>query len=425
MPKNENGTEKGKQPMPRGRKALIIIGVVIVILAAALIAYSIWERPPQIAPTPAVTASPAPAEPKPAGTDKPDDPEQPVPTPEPTEIPAEKDPDALVADRDSGKYTVLVVGRDHASNSTDTILVVRLDTKAHRIDCVSIPRDTMINIGWATTPKRINAVYPGCVNSGSDPVAGVKMHIRNLIGFDVDCYSIVNIKAVEDAVDCVGGIWYDVPYDMVYEDDVQYLNIDIKAGYQLLNGSDAVKLCRFRAGYAGGDLQRIGVQQDFLKAAAKQMLSLGNIPNLGELVNILVENVDTDLTAGNIAWFARQFLLCKMEDIHFHTLPNSLCAINGVSLVSVIQNEWLDMVNEALNPYTEPVTAANVNLLMSDYLGTNVWSTTGVVAGGPDSFYCMDCTIKSGGTPVHHLPGAHLQFEEPEPPAEEAPPAEG
>ncbi len=152
--------------MPRGRKALIIIGVVIVVLAAALIAYSIWERPPQIAPTPAVTASPAPAEPKPAGTDKPDDPEQPVPMPEPTEIPAEKDPDALVADRDSGKYTVLVVGRDHASNSTDTILVVRLDTKAHRIDCVSIPRDTMINIGWATTPKRINAVYPGCVNSG-------------------------------------------------------------------------------------------------------------------------------------------------------------------------------------------------------------------------------------------------------------------
>ena len=153
------------------------------------------------------------------------------------------------------------------------------------------------------------------------------------------------------------------------------------------------------------------------------MLSLGNIPNLGELVNILVENVDTDLTAGNIAWFARQFLLCKMEDIHFHTLPNSLCAINGVSLVSVIQNEWLDMVNEALNPYTEPVTAANVNLLMSDYLGTNVWSTTGVVAGGPDSFYCMDCTIKNGGTPVHHLPGAHLQFEEPAP-AKEAPPAE-
>ena len=65
--------------MPRGRKALIIIGVVIVVLAAALIAYSIWERPPQIAPTPAVTASPAPAEPTPAGTDKPDDPEQPVP----------------------------------------------------------------------------------------------------------------------------------------------------------------------------------------------------------------------------------------------------------------------------------------------------------------------------------------------------------
>ena len=409
--------------MPRGRKALIILGSIVLVLAVLLVAYAIWERPPELAPTPTPTVAPAPT---PTPTAKPANaPEDPAATPEPTEIPAEKDPDALAADRDSGKYTVLLVGRDFASNSTDTILVVRLDTKAHRIDCVSIPRDTLINIAWLTTPKKINAVFPGLTNSGQDAVAGLKQQIRNLIGFDVDCYSVVNIKAVEDAVDCVGGIWFDVPYDMIYEDDVQFLNIDIKAGYQLLNGSDAVKLCRFRAGYAGGDLQRIEMQQAFLKAAAKQMLSLGNIPNLGELANILVENVDTDLTAGNIAWFARQCMKCKMEDIHFYTMPNSLCAINDISFVSVIQDEWLAMINESLNPFVEPVTAANVNLLMSNYTGSSMWSTTGVIAGGVDSFYCLTCTVKNGGTAIYHLPGAHVEFPEPEAAEGESAPAEG
>ena len=199
---------------------------------------------------------------------------------------------------------------------------------------------------------------------------------------------------------------------MHYWDPAQNLSIEIDKGYQLLNGEDAVKLCRFRYGYPGADIDRIQMQQSFLKALASQMLTLGNIPNLGALVTILSENVETDLTAANIAWFARQFLLCSMDNIHFHTLPYSTApVINGNSYVSVAQDAWLEMVNSCLNPYVEPVTAANVNLLMSNSSGSKVWSTTGVVAGGEDSFYCLDCTVKSGGKAVHHLPGAHLSFD--------------
>ncbi len=38
-------------------------------------------------------------------------------------------------------------------------------------------------------------------------------------------------------------------------------------------------LVRFRYGYMNGDLDRINVQHDFLKAAAEQFLSQGSIPN--------------------------------------------------------------------------------------------------------------------------------------------------
>ncbi len=417
MDKKEN-----KRPSRRGRKAFLIVGIILLVLLAAVIGYAVWERPPQVStPTPVPKATPTPTA-KP--TAKPDDPTvEPTPTPEPPD-PFDQIPlEPLITDRDAGSYTFLLVGRDVASNSTDTIIVARLDTRKHSIDCVSIPRDTLINIGWASTPKKINAVYPGWVNSGANGIDGVKTHIRMLLGFDVDCYAVVNIQAMEQAVDCIGGVWFDVPQDMHYWDVAQDLSIYINKGYQLLNGADAVKVCRFRDGYAGGDLDRINVQQDFLKSLASQMLTLGNIPNLGTLVNILAENLDTDLTAANIAWFARQFLMCSMEDIHFRTMPYSnFCDLNGIGFVSIAQDAWLELINSALNPYTEPVTAANINLLMSDYSGSMMWSNTGVIAGGADSFYCQDCTIKNGGKAVHHLPGVHLEFPTP---VDEPPPGEG
>jgi len=394
----------------RGRKTLTIIGIVVLVLLAMVIAYTLWERPPEVV-TPTTTSTPAPTV---LPSKAPDDPVTPTDPPQEADPEEDKDADALATDRDSGKYTILLVGRDFASNSTDTLIVARMDTKAHSIDCVSIPRDLLINISWGSTPKKINAVYPGYSNSGKDPVEGIKTHIKNLLGFEVDCYSIVNIEAMEEAVDTIGGVWFDVPQDMYYWDPTQDLLIDLKKGYQLLNGEDAVKLCRFRYGYTNNsDIERIGTQQAFLKTLASQMLSLGNIPNLGTLVNILVENVDTDLTAANLAWFARQFLACKMDDIHFYTLPYSTAPyINGISYVSVDQNAWLEMVNSCLNPYVEPVTAANMNLLMSNASGSNVWSTTGAVAGGADSFFCTECTVKNGGKAVHHLPGSHLSFDE-------------
>ena len=412
MEKKHSGDSE-QRPARRGRKAFLIVGIVALVLLAAVIGYAVWERPPEIVtPTLVPTSTPVPT---PAPTQKPDDPElpeeTPTPTPEIVDPFAQLEVEPLITDREEGAYTVLVVGRDLASNSTDTIIIVRMDTKKHTIDCVSIPRDTLINSPWNGSPKRINAVYPGWVNSGQNGADGLKSHIRNLLGFDVDCYSVVNIQAMEQAVDCIGGVWFDVPQDMHYWDNAQDLSIYISKGYQRLNGADAVKVCRFRDGYAGGDIERIGVQQAFLKALASQMLTLGNIPNLGTLVNILAENVETDLTAANIAWFARQFLLCKMEDIHFYTMPYSGCWINDTSYVSVSLNAWLELVNTALNPYTEPVTTANVNILVSDYSGSNMWSTVGVIAGGADSFYCQSCSQKNGWKAIHHLPGIHLDFD--------------
>ena len=407
MRKKQGGANASRQGKKRAR---LVIGIILLVIAAVVVGYAIWERPPELPAVPENSAPPAAAAAPGPGQNAASAVQTPVPAegeePTPEDAFADIETEPLLTDRNTGAYTFLLVGRDYASNSTDTIIVGRMDTKEHTINCVSIPRDTLINITWSSTPKRINAVYPGFYNSGKDPVEGLKTHIRNLLGFDVDCYAVVSIKAVEEAVDAIGGVWFDVPVDMDYEDPMQDLAIHIPAGYQLLDGENAVKVCRFRDTYAGGDIERIGVQQSFLKTLASQILSVGNIPNLGTLVDILASNLDTDLNAANIAWFARQFLLCDMEDIHFRTMPWSTgCIINGNSFVSVDLNAWLSVINSELNPFVEDVTAGNVNILTSDYSGANMQSTTGTIAGGPDSFFCLPCTVKAGGVSQHHLPG--------------------
>ena len=417
-------TEKKK-----GRKWVYIVGAVVLVLVIGLIGYAIWERPPEITPPSAPTVK-APVSEKlptaddPSGPDTPDAPAEPV-------LPGEAPLVEMSGDRKDGVYTMLLVGRDFASNSTDTIIVGSFDTVNHKISCINIPRDTLINIKWANTPKKINAVYPGYVNSGEDGLAGLRNQIKNILGFDVDCYALVTLDAVEQAVDAIGGVWFDVPINMYYGDPLQNLSICIDKGYQLLDGKNALALCRYRHTYSGGDLDRINMQQEFLKAAASQMLSLGNIPNLGNLIDILVANLETNLSAANMAWFARQFLQCDMDDISFSTLPvSTTCLIGDVSFVSVDVSAWLDVVNTQLSPYADPVTQSNVNILTSNYSGTSMSSTTGEIAGGPDSFYCLTCTVNNNGKVVWHAPGAcplpeEEAPEEAEDPEETVTPEEG
>ena len=211
------------------------------------------------------------------------------------------------------------------------------------MDFVSIPRDTLVNISWNI--RKINAVYWGTVNSGGVGIDGLRQQVKNLLGFDVDCYAVIDLNVFIDTVNALGGIYFDVPCDMDYEDSSQNLYIHVKAGYQLLDGETAMGVVRFRSGYANGDLGRVEMQQKFLKAAASQFITLGNIPNISKVTQILGDGMDTNLSAANIAFFLRQALQCKSEDINFYTMPNSPDMVQGLSYTFVQLYDWLDMIN--------------------------------------------------------------------------------
>ncbi len=324
---------KNAGKVKKARKtALVVILILAIILAAGVIALEIFTEPPDTSDDKGI---------------KNDD---------------EGVAPGVDGGRKDGVYTLLVVGRDKVGNNTDTIMVGRFDVVNQTLNVVSIPRDTLVNINY--NKKNINYVYPASVNSGEDAIGELCEAISDMLGFYVDNYIVIDIQAAAELVGCIGGVDFNVPVDMVYDDPVQDLHINIKAGKQTLDGEDAVKVFRYREGYADADLGRINVQHDLLMAIAKQTLSLGNLLKIDEIIDIAEKHTETDLTGDNIRFYIKEFLKINSEDIKFLTLPYTSCGMifNWSSLFADI-DAWLDMVNEYLNPYEQDVTLDNINMI--------------------------------------------------------------
>lgn len=342
----EGADRKGVRMDKRKKTLRLILSIAAAAAALAITAvsaYMLWEKAPETETKPDVLANKV------------------LHTPSAETVPPTPDEErgtAFGTGRQDGVYTILFVGNDDGTGNTDTIMVGKLDTVRHTADFVSIPRDTLINVD--TPVRKINSVYWGAVNNGGSGIEALRRHVAKLTGFDVDCYAVIDLDAFIETVDAMGGIWFDVPERMYYDGGPV---IDLQPGYQLLNGEQAMWLCRYRSTYINGDIDRIDVQHRFLSAAAEQLLDLGSVPNIREVVRILADKTDTNMTAANMAYFARQMLMCKSEDIRFHTAPNTPAMVHELSYTFLDLYDWLDMVNTYINPYSEPVTEGKLDLV--------------------------------------------------------------
>ena len=180
----------------------------------------------------------------------------------------------------------------------------------------------------------------------------------------------VDLKGFTALVDAIGGIDFEVPINMNYDDPIQNLSIHFQKGMQHLNGADALRVVRFRhnndgTGYGTEDIGRIGTQQAFLKAVAKQLLQIGNVKNIPALVDIFYTYVKTDLTTGNLVWLGNEALNIGTENIRFATLPGDGSGYYNKQSVYVLDAQaTCDLVNEALNPYNEALTLEDMDILV-------------------------------------------------------------
>lgn len=254
-----------------------------------------------------------------------------------------------VAQRD-GVFTVLVVGTDVSGQLTDTIVVATFDTNDKSVAILNVPRDTISRAANGETHK-INSAY------GRGGMDRLITEIKNLIGYEVNRYVVVNFTAFTRIVDAVGGIEVDVPEDM-YKNTGDML-IDLKAGRQLLDGEHALMLMRYR-GYANADIDRIGVQQQVYKAVIEQLATPATILKLPSLTSIIAQNVQTDMSVGELIWIGTNYVTMDTEDVVTNTIPHTARYINNISYVLPNERQILSLVNEYYNPYNEEITRLNL-----------------------------------------------------------------
>ena len=119
-------------------------------------------------------------------------------------------------------------------------MVCSYNPKTQRASMLSIPRDTFIgkNKSKATGYDKINSVY-----SNKGPEKTLEL-VNELTGMDIKYYVVVNNQVVIDLVNNIGGVYFDVPIDMNYDDKTQNLHIHLKSGYQKIDGDHAEQLLR-------------------------------------------------------------------------------------------------------------------------------------------------------------------------------------
>ena len=262
-----------------------------------------------------------------------------------------------VDERKPDFYTILISGVDDGNGGSDTNILMAFNDGGKTIHCVSVPRDSGMYIRGKAA--KINSAY----NRGGTGLLADS--ISNALGIPVDFTIEVNLKGFVKLVDAIGGVDFNIPINMNYDDPKQDLSIHFQKGMHHLDGQEALEVVRFRhnndgSGYGSEDIGRIGTQQAFLKAVAKQTLTLSNVNKISAFSKIFEKYVKTDLTLGNLAWLGKEAISIGTDNLSFSTLPGAWSGSRSLYLLD--REAVLNLVNSSLNPYTADRTAGDLNI---------------------------------------------------------------
>ena len=203
-----------------------------------------------------------------------------------------------------GEFRCLILGISTDQEDvelTDTIMVASYNPNTQKATLLSIPRDTYTgkNSTKATAYEKINALYSRKHRPDETLEA-----VNEITGLDIKYYVVVKTEALIKLVDVIGGVTFNVPIDMDYDDSSQNLHIHLKAGEQLLDGDKAEQLVRFRHNndgtsypeeYGDNDIGRMRTQREFITQVVKQTAKPGNIFKIGEILDVAKEYVITNI----------------------------------------------------------------------------------------------------------------------------------
>lgn len=231
------------------------------------------------------------------------------------------------------RTTFLMLGTDKDGDRTDTIMVCCYNDPLGELTVISIPRDTLVEVSPEAFQMlreeypepgqrgmKINEITHYGIEKYGIPL--LKEEIEEIIGVPIDFYCKVSFDGFDYLVDSIGGVEYNVPMQMDYDDDGQDLHIHLKPGLQVLNGINAQGLVRFRSGYANADIGRIAVQQDFCKELLKQLVSKDAFfKNVSAYITTLFKYVETDVKLSDAIKYMSVVKDFNPDNVTTYTIP--------------------------------------------------------------------------------------------------------
>lgn len=258
-------------------------------------------------------------------------------------------------------------GSDASNFRSDTIILARVDPPAQKVTLVSIPRDTLVDMGEHGEQK-INAAY------SFGGAAYMTEVVSQFAGVDISHYAEIDFEQFTSIVDTVGGIEVTLP--VAVQDD--YAVIDLPAGTQTLNGEQALGLCRARHAYdayGGGDFFRAANQRMVIGAIVRKVLQL-DITAMPATVSELANSVTTDFSVTDIIGLVMQFRGFDVDNnMYSGQTPTISEYINSVWYEIPDETAWEEMmkrVEAGESPYSSADQDFTAGIAGSIGTGSNI-----------------------------------------------------
>ncbi|MFL6007087.1 MAG: LCP family protein [Gaiellaceae bacterium] len=254
----------------------------------------------------------------------------------------------------------LVVGYDHRHGDvdrgrSDTLMLLRADPRqdVDSISMLSIPRDLVVPL-WCGQhqylPDRINNAYTLCGAKGTLDT------MKHLTGLPINYLVTVNFNGFIQIVDRVGGVWVDVDrryYNKnVGTESTNFSDINLRPGYQLLKGRDALSYVRYR--HTDSDLFRLARQQQFVKALKEQVSSNFSVFKALKVVGAITHNVEIGQAgSGSLEDTIRRYALFAYGLPSGHFFQTKIDDLQGINELSAPESSIQAAVRDFQTPDVE------------------------------------------------------------------------
>lgn len=189
------------------------------------------------------------------------------------------------------KYTDGFPKRRNREYKADAVAVVRFDKEGKKLLISTIPTTMRLEVGGIITT--LGDVYR---ENGLEYFLD---KLTALTGFELDKYFVIDINDFPALINTIGGVNFNVPENMSYEDKEQKLKIDLKKGNQYINGDKAAQLLRFND-YVNPDNSRAKTTAEFMLTVADKLSEASFIEKATSYFTSFKKYFTTNYTADDL-----------------------------------------------------------------------------------------------------------------------------